>query len=1027
MKKTFIWFITLLILGCAKNERDSAPQYVAAPNNPAKTLQQVWEELQAGLRQSPDHTAARAAAVVQTKDPKAIFNFVRDNITVYPAGKGQLGDLVTGSVWGVRGTLRSGAGTPRDQADLLAALLTQAGFPARVVYNELPPDRRNLRPVFLRANTREFAPAISEATAHTWANSLGVPYEKQAPAIIDPGDDKARKLTEVLFAQAATQSEVLKATNWEEASSFPYVEVKIAGNTRQLTPLFRDIQFDTPFHIDRPGDGPTVVLPKVKVSLWAKRSGTGEKVPLVNGEFSTEDLVGRKVAIQFNPVANLKTLMKARLDELRVFLPTLSVIDSHDASIAARFGNVGPAVSPYFETVQADDQGNVILNGVSSVNIEGEPSLISKVKTIDLSVNALTYPDVKVGVIARDAGGNVIEGLPKSAFQVQDEDATQSALLLKNRPEAPRVLILYDGSGSLPNEFEGAGAVKVGLTIRDMIRANYPNAQFRVMSAGDQAYDLGPWTESRDALQNQLGQLKGVSSDLWTSLAQSRQVRPSLTIFVTDGAVQDNNKLTPGMRTRIAAGTPVITLGVGKVEGTEQTFLDAVARLTGGVSHVIASPEEVSLPLFDRFLDQTFAHRLSYRTESRTQTPHPVVVKVGSIVAKTSYTPPPLEDRGAASTWAGLYLTVTMDRETITRTLVGLEATSRDTSVGAETAAEIDAALFGRYYVAFEGGAPAPSVIMDDILAENLSLIPGLDAIPRGGPALLEALEKGFQRTPEVLGIFTGIPTPKNQDVLTYEVGLRVVGYYEIPKFNAGLVEKVDIFPFPNVTSVSDRVDTSLKGTIFHGVQLGIAEAHLYEKSTVKALGNVTYKTVKLADMPDGATPELALQWKTLNEIYRENIYARAIMPVNAAPVAFWLMDRRTGTTTAILPDGTGGGAQSDTEKQLRSNIFFMEALQKAFSAFGSPLSPWIGLHIAQAKVAAYCTLMIENMDNPNFVPPKDLDPENVAKKYICGQIDRAVSKLFPQQLRDAEKFFKMITGGKSLIPSVCDGLSSSK
>jgi hypothetical protein len=72
------------------------------------------------VRASPDHLPARAANLVAAGDPASLYEFVRDEIVTYPPRVDSLTASDTTIRWGTRATLRGGAGTPREKADLLA-------------------------------------------------------------------------------------------------------------------------------------------------------------------------------------------------------------------------------------------------------------------------------------------------------------------------------------------------------------------------------------------------------------------------------------------------------------------------------------------------------------------------------------------------------------------------------------------------------------------------------------------------------------------------------------------------------------------------------------------------------------------------------------------------------------------------------------------------------------------------------------------------------------------------------------------
>lgn len=114
------------------------------------TVFDVYRELRDALRESPDHRTERARRLVEAGDAEALFAFVRDEILLIPDDVNRFVDGGASIRWGTRATLRGGAGTAREKSELLAELLRDAGFEARVLRGpwERPADTRAM---FLRA------------------------------------------------------------------------------------------------------------------------------------------------------------------------------------------------------------------------------------------------------------------------------------------------------------------------------------------------------------------------------------------------------------------------------------------------------------------------------------------------------------------------------------------------------------------------------------------------------------------------------------------------------------------------------------------------------------------------------------------------------------------------------------------------------------------------------------------------------------------------------------------------------------
>src|SRR5262249_4526077 len=134
------------------------------------------------IRSSPDHLAARAAEAIATKDPLRAIHFVQDSIAVLPPPDSIIA-AVDAVRWGPAATLRAGAGTLRERAELLAAMLAAMGATAKVV--------RAARPtgVSIAALYGTSPPAFAPSAAllaRFLATAGGAPFAKLADPSNDP-------------------------------------------------------------------------------------------------------------------------------------------------------------------------------------------------------------------------------------------------------------------------------------------------------------------------------------------------------------------------------------------------------------------------------------------------------------------------------------------------------------------------------------------------------------------------------------------------------------------------------------------------------------------------------------------------------------------------------------------------------------------------------------------------------------------------------------------------------------------------
>ena len=107
--------------------------------------------------------------------------------------------------WGTRATLRGGAGTPREKAELLLEMYQSAGIEARLMRGKADPQRLTGQQVLLRDLQLEFAPPISEPELDAWRRAWGQLTPQPRPLIDESAEDRrvVRTLLEYLHRPRA--------------------------------------------------------------------------------------------------------------------------------------------------------------------------------------------------------------------------------------------------------------------------------------------------------------------------------------------------------------------------------------------------------------------------------------------------------------------------------------------------------------------------------------------------------------------------------------------------------------------------------------------------------------------------------------------------------------------------------------------------------------------------------------------------------------------------------------------------------
>jgi hypothetical protein len=297
-------------------------------------------------------------------------------------------------------------------------------------------------------------------------------------------------------------------------------------------------------------------LPDVHISLaMALTSAPDERVPLVDARWPLEDLVGRQVLARMVPVLDLAMMASARFQDVRLFVPslTLQALDQAPGETDER-SVLGGAITRDGVRVTSTPDGGVALDGREVIPATPAAS-VAEISSLAIAVNPSHFPRVRVDVSAHDAAGAPVEGLDARAFTVQDNDQP-APFFLRSSQAAPRIALLVDQSGSMPSAYRGEAMTALTARVSARIRDVYPHAELR---------------------------LTRTNSNLWTWLGRAAATDANLIVFATDGHRDD--ELTSSIRAALDAGPPVVVVNVRNYAPENYWYrhsLGPMADATGG-------------------------------------------------------------------------------------------------------------------------------------------------------------------------------------------------------------------------------------------------------------------------------------------------------------------------------------------------------------------------------------------------------------------------------------------------------------
>jgi hypothetical protein len=342
---------------------------------------------------------------------------------------------------------------------------------------------------------------------------------------------------------------------------------------------------------------------------------------------------------------------------------------------------------------------------------------------------------------------------------------------------------------------------------------------------------------------------------------------------------------------------------------------------------------------------------------------------------------------------SGLYLTLRVGDREVTRAIAGMSRgyTTAAVRPTQEMLADVRATLLGRVSIAVEAAPPSPSILLDDWIADKLSLEPLWTAIESEDYAtFIGALDNGFSVTPGKLPLaLSPVPQVSPETALTFEDGLRVAAFVQKASPGAPFRRALDLFPLTRFATATADARQAFVNTLRATASLAVMEAELMTgASTLEALADVPLTLVNPGGARDqeGLTNEQRLQWAALEEPFDQQY--QLLVPLTPGP--FWAVHETTGSVIGILADGSGGGL--DTCGAFDAANGMIDALGLLGGLAGAAVGGWAALAKWEVRMVTMATLVISGegggIDPGNFTNP--------AAEMGCGMLDDALGDVIP-------------------------------
>lgn len=920
---------------------------------------EVLKDIQDTLRGSPNFLPAAADRVVATKDPEKIFLFVRDNFVSMPASASDIGGPEQ-TLWGLRGTLRSGTGTLRDKADLLAELYKRAGLEATVVQGEAQAGPAVVERILADAlSARPAALAIGPDRIDRWRNVLGTKTPSTPLAQAAPDADALKLGKQILDSlDVNLVADTVFALKPALAPLLPLVAVNVGGTIRYANPGLSDLPFGTSGVQGDPQPATAKPAPaKARFSLLLGTTTDKAEPRIVSQlEVDPEQLLGRSLFAVFVPPMSPKEVLAARLRDIRAFVPVLALRGSDlAAGDEKQLTKAGDAFTLEGEVMQIAPNGDVKIEGRAFEVQPASAAVLASVTKLDAVADASRFPDIDLRIGATDAQGRDVAGLTAAAFSVRDNADAQVAVLLENKVIPPRIVFIVDKSDSIPPGFLGAGLKTLVLELSQRVQKVSAEAQFRILVVGGRIEDT-KWTKDPAAAAQIAIDAPGGGSDLWNALGAASELAPTVVVFITDG----DPEFDPSDRDLAAVGplSPTILLAVGPRSPKADATLTRMATLTGG--EVIAATDTAQAAAavgmaLDRYTRRFY--RLRYRAPRTATGSRNVVVGLRgpTVQGLSTYQAPAMADRRAPRRLSSLHLRIELPGQApVTRLLAGVfpfeDATAADTDI-------VEAALFGVTELRFEGAPPTTAVMLDEIVTNLLRLAPTAQALRSGDvDKLIETFiarpipQDGMLRAMHASVSIAGAP-------VTFPSALRVVAYSTLPRWTKGTLTRVDILPLgPHHTPAAPRA--ALAHTINATAKLALFEKALFPQSAAADLEGMLVPLSPAATQSLSEPDRARLEY-LVGAYGRENLF---LVREGKNRVAFYFVDRRTGATLAVGDTGAGcamSGGGDPSLDTLNNGAALLGSIAGAAGGLGFGAGLIFGIYIGLHQKLIAATIVI--------------------------------------------------------------------
>lgn len=938
----------------------------------------VWEEMLMAIKTSPDFLEGRMQTLIESKNPEAMLAFVRDEIYLIPSESNSLRGMGKMMITGIQGVLRCGFATPREKAELLNTMLHKAGFDCQVVYEKTNFQPEEVMNFFCKPINRTFEPLVNQAILERWSEELQLSPNKDKQFNIDQNERESKDLANHLFGFLPKEHLNRIHTfdyRWDNNRT-PCIKLKNEFDHIYLHLFDPNVTFGA---LKEGENGKTTEAEpaefkekKIQLTL-SVASGEQQEHQILQGEWSLQELTGNQVMLHFGNGLSLIQQLKTSIGSLTTFTPSFSLQSytmTQEAMSAKSF--IGKTITLQGDVIDTTD--DVVKVNELPIALAPNNDLQKQVEQLTIKAKPGKYPFLKLEVEPLDANAQQVTQLSASDFKIKINDQPLSALMLNN-VQTPKIILMYDVSGSMPGDYSGAKIEEFVSKMETQILDHYPAASIQ------------KWK---------------TPSKLYTWLHKASSTSADLIIYATDG--DNSDRLKEEWKQTYESGAPAIILNVKNSSRPHTlTTFENLAKLTNGIVINAQDQEETIRKIVEYVRDFKIAPYVFTCNKLDKQKENTVSISIDSGRVEASITFEfkifPNETTPLSTELSGVYLQINYDKFSVKKTLAGYDSLLHKYRNPNQTDhLDVQSLLLGGALIGIEGQGPTFANQMADLLQYKLSS-------RKWGEALLnnqiEEAKKHYEN-----GVFlyddrlASLLQPLNNQVtdrsLTFASGPRM----GIVKNKISLGTQLSSVNFDyvqtsNFVTLAEDPLEAYKINMQKTAQMALMENTLFEEATLSQLKNKplieVFAARGISKFAQDLQPEQLNYWN--EKLYRVRTEFK-IFDKNIDSKAFWSINRQTGELYGILENDTAGGIER-IQRQLEEILFVMDTyllLLGAMSAgSGIPLAIVGGYGKTLVKLYAIASEALVVMDTSGM----DEEIKAVLAELACETYKTIVLKMY--------------------------------